>query len=146
MRSARVAACVAALALVAAVVPYLGASAGSGVISGRITSSVTGLPVVGATVTTKPPTASATTDSWGSYQVSVPAATYSVVAKAGGYNDNTAVATNDGISTTTVNLAMVPIPPLVAEDLFTRPDQTGIGTSTDGHTWSDDSAGTTASA
>jgi len=37
-----------------------------------------------------------------------------------------------------VNQALVPLPALGAQDLFSRPDQSGLGTSSDGHTWAND--------
>jgi hypothetical protein len=56
-----------------------------------------------------------------------------------GYNSNFAgavVAPANG--TVTANVALVRIPANAAQDLFSRPDQSGIGTASDGHTWSND--------
>lgn len=38
----------------------------------------------------------------------------------------------------TSNMALIPVPVITAMDLFSRPDQSGLGTASDGHAWSND--------
>jgi hypothetical protein len=90
-------------------------------------------------VSTQPATGTATTDSSGSYTLNLAAGTYNVLFSAAGYNTNFASGVNvPAQATVTAGKALAPVPPGVAEDLFSRPDQSGIGTASDGHSWSND--------
>jgi len=111
-------------------------------IRGSVTDSVSGKGISGVTVSTIPSSTTATTSSTGSYSLPVPAGTYTVVFTASGvgYNDNdvTAVQAPAGGSVT-ASQKLVAIPPTVAMDTFTQPDQTGgWNPSTDGNTWVSD--------
>jgi hypothetical protein len=57
-----------------------------------------------------------------------------------GYNTNFAAVTVVGGTVTTAPVSLVAVLQGAAEDFFSRPNQTGIGTASDGHTWTDDSA------
>jgi hypothetical protein len=115
-------------------------------ITGTVSDASSGAPLAGVRVTTQPATASTTTASNGSYSLSVPAGSYQVVFVASGYNSDFTAASPTAGSTATANLLMQAVPPLAAQDLFSRPDQKGIGTASDGHAWTDDLAGSTSNA
>ncbi|MGH7749945.1 MAG: carboxypeptidase regulatory-like domain-containing protein, partial [Candidatus Dormibacteria bacterium] len=135
--TARVAVVVAALlGMAAASFP---ASAASFAISGRVSDTSTGAGIAGAQVVTQPPTTSTTTDASGNYAITVAPGTYNVIGTDAGYNSNftTSTVSSGG---TTANLSLVGVPAQSAQDLFTRPNQTGFGTATDGHAWSTDNA------
>jgi hypothetical protein len=111
-----------------------------GTVSGTVTDSVTGNALAGATVSTQPVTTTATTDNAGHFSLLLAPGAYNVLVTSARYNANfTAVSVNSN-ATSTVTLSLVPVPPGVAEDLFSRPNQSGIGTASDGHVWTDDSA------
>jgi hypothetical protein len=96
-------------------------------------------PIVGAIVTTLPATTSAATNSGGAYTLNVTAGTYNVIFTATGFNSSFAGSVNaPGNGVAIANAALVPVRPLAAEDLFSRPDQAGMGTASDGHTWAND--------
>ena len=104
-----------------------------------MTNAATGTPIAGAVVTTQPATISATTDSSGAYSLNVTSGSYNVIFQAGGYNSNFDSSVNapaNGVGPADGRLTRVPAGS--AEDLFTRPDQSGMGTSSDGHAWSND--------
>ena len=104
-----------------------------------MSSSVSGTPISGATVSTQPATSVATTDSAGNYSLTVPAATYNVIFTAAGYNANFIGSLSAPTGGTAVaNQALVPVPSFTNEDLFSRPDQTGLGTASDGSVWVND--------
>ena len=127
------------LALVMGVLMSIPAFAASSTISGVVTDSVTSAAIAGVTVVTNPATVTATTNGSGAYTLNLTAGTYDVAFTLSGYNVNfvgAVVAPANG--TATANVALVKIPANAAQDLFSRPDQTGIGTSSDGHTWSND--------
>lgn len=108
-------------------------------IQGTVTVAGTFTPIAGATVTTQPATTSATTDSNGAYALNVTAGTYNVIFQAGGFNsefDGSVNAPANGVATADSGLS--PIIPGSAQDLFSRPDQAGMGTASDGHSWADD--------
>jgi hypothetical protein len=112
-----------------------------GMITGTVTDQASGQPIAGALVQTQPASASAKTDINGNYQISAPAATYRVVVSASGWNtDFTAAVVVNSQATTTASLELLAVPPQTAMDRFSRPDQTNVGTSSDGHSWSDDRA------
>jgi len=113
--------------------------AASSTITGTVTNSSTSAPIAGVQVSTQPASVTATTDSSGAYTLSVTAGTYNVLFTASGYNANFVggvIAPANG--TIAANQALVPVPALAAQDLFSRPDQSGIGTASDGHAWSND--------
>jgi len=116
------------------------ATAINGTIVGTVTDSVSGAPIVGAQVSTQPATSTTVTNGSGSYQLSVPAGSYNVIFTAAGYNSNFKPASVSSGGSTTANQALVAVPALTAQDLFSRPNQTGIGQASDGHTWTDDLA------
>ena len=67
------------------------------------------------------------------------AATYNVIFAASGYNsdfDAGVIAPSNG--SVTANASLVPVPPGIAMDMFSRPDQAGLGTASDGNSWSND--------
>jgi carboxypeptidase family protein/VCBS repeat protein len=110
-------------------------------INGVITISGTSTPIAGVQVATSPASVTATTDSGGAYSLSVAAGTYDVLFTMSGYNNNFfggAIAPAGG--SITASQALVPIPANAAQDLFSRPDQSGIGTASDGNAWTRDTA------
>ncbi len=108
-------------------------------ISGVVSDAGTGAPIAGALVATQPASTTATTDTGGAYTLNLSVGTYNVVFTAPGYNANFEGAVNAPAGgTATANRALVPIPGKTAEDLFSRPDQSGLGTASDGHTWTND--------
>jgi hypothetical protein len=110
-------------------------------ISGVVTDSVSGAPIAGAQVSTRPASSSAVTNAGGGYTLAVAAGSYNVIFAASGYNSNFAPASVSSGATVTANQALVAVPALTAQDLFSRPNQTGIGpVASDGHTWTDDLA------
>jgi carboxypeptidase family protein len=127
------------LALVMGVSMSIPALAASSTISGVVTDSVTSAPIAGVQVSTNPASVTATTNVSGAYSLTVTAGTYDVLFTLSGYNSNFVGAVNaPGGGTATANVALVKVPANAAQDLFSRPDQTGIGTASDGHTWSND--------
>jgi hypothetical protein len=128
-----------AAALLGMAVTTFPASATSLTISGTVTDASTGTGIAGAQISTQPPSASTTTDSAGNYSILVSTGTYSVIATATGYNSNFTTVT---VSTSgaTANLALTAVPAQSAQDTFTRPNQSGFGTASDGHAWSNDNA------
>lgn len=114
------------------------ASAASFTISGTVRDASSAVGIAGAQITTQPATTSTTTDASGNYSILVAPGTYSVVATAAGYNSNFASVTVN--SSVTANLALTAVPAQSAQDLFTRPNQSGFGSATDGHSWSTDNA------
>lgn len=139
MRIARIATFVVAAALLGTAVTTLPASATGTTISGTVTDQTTGNGIAGASVSTQPSSVSTTTDSAGNYSILVAPGTYSVIATVAAYNSNYATVT---VSTTgaTANIALTAVPAQSAQDLFTRPNQSGFGTATDGHAWTNDNA------
>ncbi|HEV2028883.1 MAG TPA: carboxypeptidase regulatory-like domain-containing protein [Candidatus Dormibacteraeota bacterium] len=112
----------------------------NGTITGTVTDSASVAPIAGAQVSTQPASSTAVTNASGAYQLSVPAGTYNVIVTASGYNSNfKSVSVSSGASAT-ANQALLAVPALTAQDLFSRPNQTGIGPASDGHTWTDDLA------
>ncbi len=108
-------------------------------ISGTVTIAGTSSPLAGVVVTSQPASASATTDSSGSYTLNVTSGTYNVIFNAQGFNANFAGAVSAPPNgTATANGALIPVTALAAQDLFSRPDQNGIGTASDGHAWAAD--------
>ncbi|HEX7264993.1 MAG TPA: carboxypeptidase-like regulatory domain-containing protein, partial [Candidatus Dormibacteraeota bacterium] len=108
-------------------------------ITGVVTISGTSTPIAGAQVSTQPASSTTTTDSGGNYTLNVTAGTYNVIYAASGFNTDFIagiVAPPNG--SVAANAALKPVPAQAAEDLFSRPDQSGIGTASDGHTWSND--------
>ncbi len=90
-------------------------------------------------MSTQPATTSATTGSNGSYTLNTSAGTYNVVFTAAGYNANFVGSVNAPANgTATASQALAAVPAGTAQDLFSRPDQSGIGTASDGHTWAND--------
>lgn len=90
-------------------------------------------------MSTQPASGSATTDAAGAYTLNAAAGTYSVLFAAAGYNTNFTGGVNvPAQATVTASKALVAVPPGVAEDLFSRPNQSGIGTASDGHSWAND--------
>ncbi|HEV2029129.1 MAG TPA: carboxypeptidase regulatory-like domain-containing protein [Candidatus Dormibacteraeota bacterium] len=128
------------LALVIAVLASVPVQAAStATITGVVTDSGTSAPIGGAQVVTQPASSTATTNSSGAYTITLAAGTYDVLITAGGYNANFVGAVNAPASgTVTANQTLTPVPANAAQDLFSRPDQSGIGTASDGHTWSND--------
>ncbi len=127
------------LALVMGVLMSIPAFAATSTITGVVTDSVTSAAIAGVQVSTNPASVTATTNASGAYSLTVTAGTYDVLFTLSGYNANFAgavVAPPSG--TVTANVALVKVPANAAQDLFSRPDQTGIGTASDGHTWSND--------
>jgi len=126
-------------ALLGMAVTSFPASATGATISGTVTDQSTGIGIAGAQVSTQPSSVSTTTDSGGNYSIIVTPGTYSVVATAAGYNSNYTAVT---VSTAgaTANVALMAVPAQSAQDLFTRPNQSGFGPATDGHVWSNDNA------
>ncbi len=79
----------------------------TGSISGRITDTVNGNPIAGATVMTQPATASTTTDAQGRYTLSdVPPASYIVSASKAGYQGNSVQVAVTAGNTATANIAL----------------------------------------
>jgi hypothetical protein len=112
------------------------------IITGTVTDANSQAPISGVLATTIPATATTTTNALGAYSLSVPAGTYTVVftGASSGYNANyltgVQAPTNGSV---TAGQQLQPIPPQVAMDTFTQPDQTGgWSPSTDGHTWASD--------
>src|SRR5207302_3657445 len=101
-------------------------------ITGTVTDGLTNAPLAGAQVSTQPATATAATDSSGHYTLDVPFGAYNVVTSAAGYNSDFAPTATSLGATVTLNQALVAVPPLAAQDLFSRADQPGIGTASDG--------------
>jgi hypothetical protein len=127
------------LALLIGVLISVPVYAASSTITGVVTDSVTSAAIAGVTVATNPASVTATTNGSGAYTLNLTAGTYDVLFTLGGYNSNFAgavVAPPSG--TVTANVALVKVAANTAQDLFSRPDQTGIGTASDGHTWSND--------
>ncbi len=114
---------------------------GVGTIIGKVTDG-SGNPLSGAQVSTAPASITVLTDSNGNYTLpNIPAGLYNVIASQSGYNTN--YVTNIFITnsdTITANITLPVVPPYTSMDTFTRPDQQGWGTASDGHTWQDDSA------
>jgi len=99
----------------------------------------TGAPIAGAQVSTQPASTTASTDNNGAYVLNLATGTYDVLFTAPGYNANfvgSVSAPPNG--TATANEALVRVPAQAAQDLFSRPDQSGLGTASDGHTWAND--------
>jgi hypothetical protein len=108
-------------------------------IQGTVSVAGGATPIAGAVVTTQPATTSATTNSSGAYTLNVSAGSYDVIFTAGGFNSNFAGSVNAPANGVAIaNGALVPVPPQVAEDQFSRPNQAGIGPASDGHTWAND--------
>jgi len=104
-----------------------------------VSDARTGAPVAGGQVSTQPASTTATTGNNGAYSLNLAAGTYNVLFTAPGYNANFVGAVNaPSNGTATANQALVRVPAQGAQDLFSRPNQSGIGTASDGHTWADD--------
>jgi hypothetical protein len=128
------------LALVTGVLASTPAQAASpSSITGVVTDSVTSAPIAGVTVATNPASVTATTNGSGAYTLNLTVGTYDVLFTLSGYNSNFVGAVNAPANgTVTANQALVRVPAQAAQDLFSRPDQSGIGPASDGHTWSND--------
>jgi hypothetical protein len=137
-RALRTVAGAGALAMVTGLLVSMPVLATTSTISGVVTIAGTSTPIAGVTVATSPASTTATTDSTGSYSLSVTSGTYDVLFTMSGYNNNFVGAVN-ATSNAAASQALVPIPAQAAQDLFSRPDQNGIGTASDGHTWTRDS-------
>ncbi len=113
----------------------------TGMVSGTVTSAATGATLAGTVVSTQPTTSAVSTDVNGNYQMTIPTGNYSVVFTLSGYNSNFVgnVIVNQNAATT-AGVGLAPITPLAAQDLFSRPDQNGFGTASDGSGWADDAA------
>ena len=71
--------------------------------------------------------------------MSLASGTYNVMFSASGYNSNFDGGVNAPTGgSATANVSLYPVPPGFAQDLFSRPDQTGFGIASDGHAWSND--------
>jgi carboxypeptidase family protein len=136
-RALRTLAGVGLLAIVSGVLGSVPVLAANATINGVVTDFSTGAPIAGVAVATSPASVTATTDTSGAYTLSVPAGTYDVLFTMSGYNANFVPAVSPPA---TANEALVPVPANAAEDLFSRPDQSGIGTASDGNTWTRDTA------
>ncbi|HEV3103923.1 MAG TPA: PKD domain-containing protein [Candidatus Dormibacteraeota bacterium] len=119
---------------------FASATAINGTVSGTVTDSASAAPIAGAQVSTQPATSTAVTNASGGYQLSIPAGAYNVIFSASGYNSNFKSINVSSGAGTTASQALVAVPALTAQDLFSRPNQTGIGPASDGHTWTDDLA------
>ncbi len=112
---------------------------GVGTITGQVTDSGDD-PIAGAQISTVPASITTTTDNNGNYTLAnIPAGIYDVVASFSGYNTNYAanIFISNG-SMATANIGLLAVPPNTSMDTFTRPDQSGWGTASDGNTWNDD--------
>jgi hypothetical protein len=109
-------------------------------ITGVVTDSASGAPIAGAQVSTQPASSTVVTNAGGNYTLAVSAGTYNVMFAASGYNNNFKSVSIGSNASATANQALVAVPGLSAQDLFSRPNQTGIGPATDGHAWTDDLA------
>ena len=90
-------------------------------------------------VATQPATSTTSTDSSGAYTLSLASGTYNVMFSAAGYNSNFDGSINAPTGgSATASVGLYPVPAGFAQDLFSRPDQTGFGTASDGHAWSND--------
>ena len=103
-----------------------------------MTSKATGAPIAGVQVSTQPATSTATTDATGNYQINAPTGNYIALFSAAGYNADFAGVFTLTQSGASVSDALVPIPANTSMDLYSRPDQAGLGTASDGHTYTDD--------
>ena len=104
-----------------------------------VTDAGTSAAIAGVQVATNPASVTTTTNGSGAYTLNVTAGTYDVLFTLSGYNSNFVGAVNAPANgTATANVALVRVPANAAQDLFSRPDQSGIGTASDGHTWSND--------
>jgi hypothetical protein len=104
-----------------------------------VTDAGTSAAIAGVQVATNPASVTTTTNGSGAYTLNVTAGTYDVLFTLSGYNSNFVGAVNAPANgTATANVALVGVPANAAQDLFSRPDQSGIGTASDGHTWSND--------
>ncbi|HEX8966816.1 MAG TPA: carboxypeptidase-like regulatory domain-containing protein, partial [Chloroflexota bacterium] len=115
---------------------------GSGSISGQVTDSGSGTPIVNAQVSTVPASITATTDSNGNYTLAnVSSGSYDVVFTATGYNENhVANITVTNGAALTASGALQGVPGYTAMDIYTQPNQSGWNPSTDGNTWADDAS------
>ncbi|HZU14560.1 MAG TPA: carboxypeptidase regulatory-like domain-containing protein [Chloroflexota bacterium] len=121
-------------------VPTCSASNGSGTITGTITDASTGMGIANAQVTLDNASCSATTDMFGNYTIAnVPANTYNVTATATGYNSSFVggIAVGSGTSST-ASVALVAVPLGTSMDLYSRYNQPGWGTASDGNVWNAD--------
>jgi PKD repeat protein len=113
-------------------------------ITGTLTDVNTGAPVAGVQVSTLPVTTTATTNSSGTYSLSLPADNFVVVftAYGVGYNSNFVAGVQAPANgTVSANQKLTPIPAQTGMDTFTQPNQSnGFGVSTDGNVWSNDFA------
>ena len=108
-------------------------------LAGVVTDAGTSAAIAGVQVATNPASVTTTTNGSGAYTLNVTAGTYDVLFTLSGYNSNFVGAVNAPANgTATANVALVRVPANAAQDLFSRPDQSGIGTASDGHTWSND--------
>jgi hypothetical protein len=127
------------LAILVSILTSVPALAATSTITGVVTDSVSSAAIAGVQVSTNPASVTATTNGSGAYSLTVTAGTYDVLFTLSGYNANfvgAVVAPPSG--TVTANVALVKVAANTAQDLFSRPDQTGIGTASDGHTWLND--------
>jgi uncharacterized repeat protein (TIGR01451 family) len=91
-------------------IPTPGPGDGQGTITGRVTNSVDGSGIVGATVGTNPATTVALTDANGNYTIqNVEAGSYAVIAQKAGFNEAVGTANVTDGGTATVNLALTPL-------------------------------------
>jgi hypothetical protein len=69
----------------------------------------------------------------------VPAGTYNVIFSAGGYNTNFIGGVSaPSAGTAAANATLLQVPAGVAQDMFSRPDQSSFGTASDGRAWAND--------
>jgi carboxypeptidase family protein/VCBS repeat protein len=129
------------LAMVSGVLASVPALAATGTITGVITNSATSAPIAGVQVATSPASLTTTTDSAGAYSLTVTSGTaYDVLFTMSGYNNNfVGAVTAPSGGSVAANQALLAVPALAAQDLFSRPNQSGIGTASDGNTWTRDS-------
>ncbi|HEX9024643.1 MAG TPA: carboxypeptidase-like regulatory domain-containing protein, partial [Geobacteraceae bacterium] len=83
----------------------------TGTLKGTVTSSLTNVPVAGATVTTSPAIQAApaiTTDTNGNFSASVPIGSYQITVAKTGYTSQTATVSVASGQATTNNMALVP--------------------------------------
>jgi PKD repeat protein len=113
-------------------------------ITGTVTDVTSGAAIAGVQVSTLPVTTTATTNTLGTYSLSIPAGNFTVVftASSVGYNANFIGGVQAPINgTVSANQKLLAIPAQNAMDTFTQPNQSnGFGVSTDGNVWSNDFA------
>ena len=109
-----------------------------------MTDVTSGAAIAGVQVSTLPVTTTATTNTLGTYSLSIPAGSFTVVftASSVGYNANFIGGVQAPINgTVSANQKLLAIPAQNAMDTFTQPNQSnGFGVSTDGNVWSNDFA------